>query len=35
MRKVEKILVPIDFTEESARAQKRAMALATGTEPNS
>jgi len=29
MRKVEKILVPIDFTGESARALKRAMALAT------
>jgi len=28
MRKVEKILVPIDFTGESARALKRAMALA-------
>jgi nucleotide-binding universal stress UspA family protein len=29
MRKVEKILVPIDFSEESARALKRAMGLAT------
>ena len=29
MRKVEKILVPIDFTEESARALKRATGLAT------
>lgn len=29
MRKIEKILVPVDFTEESARALKRAMALAT------
>ena len=29
MRKVEKILVPIDFSEESARALKRATALAT------
>ncbi|HSF56627.1 MAG TPA: universal stress protein [Candidatus Binatia bacterium] len=29
MRKVEKILVPIDFTEESARALKGAMGLAT------
>lgn len=28
MQKVEKILVPIDFTEESARALKRATALA-------
>ena len=28
MRKVEKILVPIDFSEESARALKRATALA-------
>ena len=29
MRKVEKVLIPIDFTEESARALKRATALAT------
>jgi nucleotide-binding universal stress UspA family protein len=31
MRKVEKILVPIDFSEESARALRHALALAMET----